>query len=87
MELVSKEKSPPVPMHLKDGGFGSGERLGYGKGYLYPHDYAAGWVQQRYLPEGVEGPFWEPGFRGREEVLARVVRERRAVTPEQNPQR
>ena len=87
MALVSKEKSPPVPMHLKDGGFGSGERLGYGKGYLFPHDYAAGWVKQRYLPEGVEGPFWEPGARGREEVLARVVRERRSVPDEQNPKR
>lgn len=85
LALVSREQTPPVPNHLKDTGYGSGDRLGYGKGYQYPHDYAAGWVQQRYLPEGVEGPFWEPGVRGREEVLARVVRERRAVPSEQNP--
>jgi putative ATPase len=85
MALVGREKSPPVPIHLKDSGYGSGDRLGYGKGYQYPHDFAAGFVQQRYLPEGVNGPFWEPGGRGREEVLARVVRERRAVGPEQNP--
>jgi putative ATPase len=85
MELVGREKTPPVPNHLKDTSYGSGDRLGYGKGYLYPHDYAAGWVQQRYLPEGVEAPLWEPGARGREEVLARVVRERRSVPPEQNP--
>lgn len=85
MELVSREKTPPVPIHLKDPGYGSGKRLGYGQGYQYPHDFAAGWVQQRYLPEGVDGPFWEPGVRGREEVLARVLRERRAVPPERNP--
>ncbi|MFZ5814371.1 MAG: replication-associated recombination protein A [Bacillota bacterium] len=84
MELVGREKSPPVPNHLKDTGYGSGERLGYGKGYLYPHDYPAGWVAQRYLPEGVEGPLWEPGYRGREEVLARVLRERRSVPPQEN---
>jgi len=87
MAHVSSQRTQPVPIHLKDGGYGSGERLGYGKGYLYPHDYAAGWVAQRYLPEGVEGPFWEPGVRGREETLARVVRERRSVVPEQNPKR
>ncbi|HYG60312.1 MAG TPA: replication-associated recombination protein A [Symbiobacteriaceae bacterium] len=82
---VSREKTPPVPQHLKDGGYGSAERLGYGKGYLYPHDYAGGWVAQRYLPEGVDGPFWEAGSRGREEVLARVVRERRGLSQDQNP--
>lgn len=85
MDLVSREKTPPVPIHLKDAGYGSGERLGYGKGYQYPHDFTAGWVQQRYLPEGVDGPFWEPHNRGREETLARVLRERRSVPPSQNP--
>lgn len=74
---IGREKTPPVPQHLKDAGFGSGDRLGYGKGYEYPHDAPSGWVPQRYLPEGIEGPFWEPGQRGREEVLARVLRERR----------
>ncbi|HLN65199.1 MAG TPA: replication-associated recombination protein A, partial [Symbiobacteriaceae bacterium] len=58
--------------------------LGYGKGYQYPHDYPAGWVQQRYLPDGMDAAFWEPGARGREEVLARVLRERRSVSPQQN---
>ena len=81
---VGRERTPPVPNHLKDTGFGSGERLGYGKGYLYPHDFPAGWVAQRYLPEGVHGPFWEPGNRGREDVLQRVLRERRAVPPHEN---
>jgi len=85
MELVSREKTPPVPRHLRDPGYGSGERLGYGQGYLYPHDYAAGWVPQRYLPEGIEGPFWEPTDRGREKELARLLHERRSVSPEQNP--
>ena len=84
MEMVGREKSPPVPNHLKDTGYGSGERLGYGKGYQYPHDYPAGWVQQRYLPDGMDVAFWEPGGRGREEVLARVLRERRSVSPQQN---
>lgn len=77
IELMGHEKTPPVPNHLKDAGYGSDKRLGYGKGYRYPHDCPGGWVEQRYLPDGVEGPFWEPGERGREALLARALRERR----------
>ena len=36
--------------------------------YKYPHDYPEGWVDQRYLPEGLErGAFWRPAGRGWEE--------------------
>ncbi|MFZ5824891.1 MAG: replication-associated recombination protein A, partial [Bacillota bacterium] len=84
LEMVGRERTPPVPNHLKDTGYGSGERLGYGKGYRYPHDYPAGWVGQQYLPDGVKGPLWEPGSRGREDVLVRVLRERRSVPPNEN---
>ena len=36
--------------------------------YKYPHDYPDGWVDQRYLPEGLErGAFWQPAGRGWEE--------------------
>lgn len=36
----------------------------YGE-YKYPHSYPAGWVDQRYLPEGLErGCFYQPGERG-----------------------
>ena len=75
--VVEREKTPPVPNHLKDTGYGSDERLGYGKGYQYPHDFPGAWVEQRYLPEGVDGPFWEPKGYGREAELARLLRERR----------
>lgn len=54
-----------VPVHLRDlHRPGSDE---YGP-YLYPHDYPEGWVEQRYLPEGLErGAFWKPAGRGWEE--------------------
>ncbi|MDY3128612.1 MAG: replication-associated recombination protein A [Berryella intestinalis] len=33
--------------------------------YLYPHNYPGGWVDQRYLPEGLErGAFYRPSERG-----------------------
>ncbi len=41
-------KPSEVPKHLKNLP---------DSGYKYPHDYG-GWVEQRYLPENVEGPFY-----------------------------
>lgn len=51
-----------VPNHLRDRHRPGSESYGP---YLYPHDYPAGWVEQRYLPEGLErGAFYHPGPRG-----------------------
>ncbi|MDO4797116.1 MAG: replication-associated recombination protein A [Coriobacteriales bacterium] len=51
-----------VPSHLRDRHRPGSE--GYGT-YRYPHDYPAGWVEQRYLPEGLErGDFFFPSSRG-----------------------
>lgn len=54
-----------VPSYLRDRHRpGSDE---YGE-YRYPHDYPEGWVDQRYLPEGLErGAFWKPSGRGWEQ--------------------
>ncbi len=54
----------PVPMHLRDGHYKGAERLGHGKGYVYPHDAADGWIPQDYL--GVDRTYYEPTNRGRE---------------------
>ena len=43
-----------VPGHLRDAHYGGAEKLGHGKGYLYPHDYPGHYVEQTYLPEGFE---------------------------------
>ena len=51
-----------VPNHLRDRHRPGSEEYGP---YLYPHDFPAGWVEQRYLPEGLErGAFYTPGPRG-----------------------
>ena len=51
-----------VPNHLRDRHRPGSEEYGP---YLYPHDFPAGWVEQRYLPEGIErGAFYTPGPRG-----------------------
>ena len=51
-----------VPDHLRDRHRPGSENYGT---YKYPHDYPSGWVEQRYLPEGLErGAFYHPSERG-----------------------
>jgi putative ATPase len=61
-----------VPLHLRNASFGGAKGLGYGQGYAYAHDYAEGdprRYQQRHLPDGVNGPFYEPTTHGRERAI------------------
>ncbi|MGI6220319.1 MAG: replication-associated recombination protein A [Coriobacteriales bacterium] len=51
-----------VPNHLRDRHRPGSDK--YGR-YLYPHNYDPGWVDQQYLPDGLEkGAFYHPGERG-----------------------
>ena len=51
-----------VPDYLRDRHRPGSEQ--YGK-YQYPHSYPGGWVDQRYLPDGLErGCFYQPSERG-----------------------
>jgi putative ATPase len=62
-----------VPNHLRDRHRPGSQEYG---AYLYPHNYPTGWVEQQYLPDGLErGAFYTPGERGweawRQEATAR----------------
>jgi putative ATPase len=66
--FVAKDKSRPVPEHLRNAPTKLMKELGYGKLYRYAHDepdaYAAG---ESYLPEGMREPGWyQPVPRGME---------------------
>lgn len=51
-----------VPDYLRDRHRPGSENYGE---YKYPHDYPGGWVDQRYLPNGLErGCFYHPSERG-----------------------
>ncbi|HET6819287.1 MAG TPA: replication-associated recombination protein A [Candidatus Limnocylindria bacterium] len=71
----------PVPLHLRPS---SHRRLarehGYGKGYLYPHDFAEADVDQQYLPDELAGKvYYEPSDQGLESQIGdRLQRLRRA---------
>ncbi len=70
--FISKDKSRPVPEHLRNAPTKLMKELGYGKLYRYAHDepdaYAAG---ETYLPEGMIEPDWyQPTPRGLESKIA-----------------
>ena len=65
LEDVRTSGQRVVPNHLRDRHRPGSDSYGP---YLYPHDYPEGWVEQRYLPEGLErGAFWKPAGRGWEQ--------------------
>lgn len=60
----------PVPLHIRNAPTQLMEELGYGKGYLYPHDYENAIVSQAYLPEELKGRrYYRPTDRGHEKRL------------------
>jgi len=82
-EELQQHGARPVPAHLRDSHYPGSKRLGHGSGYLYPHDFPDNYVDQEYLPEGVEGlPFYEPSNQGSEVKIARRMDERSKRTSE-----
>jgi putative ATPase len=66
-----------VPPHLRDTSYRGAKMLGHGKGYRYPHDDPRGWIEQRYLPDGMaERRYYEPSIHGNEQEVAQRMAER-----------
>ena len=71
---VKEFPDAPVPLHLRNAPTELMEKLGYGKGYRYPHDYRYGVVKQEYLPEELKGRrFYHPKLIGYERKIARYL--------------
>jgi putative ATPase len=61
--------SDPVPLHLREPGHPALRKLGYGKGYKYPHDYESHQVEQEYRPVRFQGNlYYEPSGEGEEQA-------------------
>jgi putative ATPase len=75
-QVVSEDKSRPVPEHLRNAPTRLMKELGFGRAYRYAHDepeaYAAG---ENYFPEGIAKPsFYEPTGRGLEAKIAERIK-------------
>jgi len=50
-----KTLAEPVPLHIRNAPTPLMKKLGYGKGYKYPHNYPDAKVDQEYMPENLRG--------------------------------
>ena len=61
----------PVPLHLRNAPTKLMNELGYGKNYKYAHDYEGNWVEQEFMPAGLEGKrFYTPQHKREHDALA-----------------
>ncbi|MGD1278424.1 MAG: replication-associated recombination protein A [Tepidisphaeraceae bacterium] len=73
---VKEGRTLPVPKHLRDKSYKGAKRLGHGEGYVYPHNFPEGAVDQDYL--GVDKIYYDPGGSGYEAQIRRRLEAQRA---------
>lgn len=72
---IRKTGDLPVPLHIRNAPTGLMKNLGYGDGYKYAHDYEGNFVDQEFLPDGLQGSkFYEPGDNAREKETRNLLR-------------
>ena len=65
----------PVPVHLRDTSYSGAEKLGNGKGYKYPHEFARHYTPQQYLPDNLAGTvYYQPSDEGYEKKIKETRR-------------
>ena len=52
---VENTDTGEIPMHIRNAPIDGMQNLGYGEGYLYPHDFPGHYVEQQYLPDKMLG--------------------------------
>lgn len=83
-EDVNKYGSLPVPLHIRNAPTELMEKLGYGRGYKYPHDFPDAIVEQSYMPDSLKHRiYYFPALRGFEkEISERLKRIRERIKKE-----
>lgn len=69
-ELVRRHGDLPVPLHLRNAPTKLMKQEGYGKNYLYAHNYDMNFVLQEYMPDVLQNvKIYDPGINQRENEL------------------
>jgi putative ATPase len=78
---VEEKGRLPVPLHLRPSAHRRlAKEHGYGKGYLYPHDFDEADVEQQYLPDELASRvFYEPSEQGMEKQIGDRLQRIRAA--------
>ena len=74
---IETEGYRPPPTHIRDQNTLLKEERVRGPAYKYPHDDKRGWVDQRYLPDGVSGGWYQPKENGYEQRIAEFIKKLR----------
>ena len=71
---IEQSGAQPVPLYLRNAPTKMMKDMGYSKGYIYPHDYPDGEVNQQYLPEKIRGKiFYRPSDKGFEMDIKKMM--------------
>jgi len=80
---IAHTQTAPVPRHLQDSHYKGHTKLGAGEGYLYPHDYPGHFVEQEYMPKGLDkAQYYRPSDEGYERKIREQRRARGIVDEE-----
>ena len=72
---VKEKGALPVPLHLRNAPTELMEKLGYGKGYRYAHNFPGYIVDQEHLPEELKGrKYYSPSDSGYEKTIRERVK-------------
>jgi putative ATPase len=75
IELAKKTDHLSVPLYLRNAPTKLMKEIGYGKEYLYAHDFDGHFVDQEYLPEEISGKkFFEPQPNPRENEMRKYLK-------------
>ena len=70
LQVAKEDKTRSVPLHLRNAPTALMAELGYSDGYKYAHDYPGHFVDQEFMPAGLEGRvFYHPAPNKHEDVL------------------
>lgn len=63
----------PVPLHLRNAPTSLMKDMGYGRDYIYPHDYPGHFARQQYMPDELgHQQFWTPADNPQESKSAEL---------------
>jgi putative ATPase len=77
---VKRTGALPIPLHLRNAPTSFMKELGYGKDYLYAHDFQGSYVEQQYLPEELKDrKYYHPSENGYEQKIQERLNRLRKV--------
>ena len=72
---VEEKGALPVPLHLRNAPTALMEKLGYGEGYKYAHNFPDHVVEQEHLPEELKGRrYYSPSDSGYEKTIKERIK-------------